>query len=199
VGVAFESDIAAHPVKSPKQNCQNDVPSMSMDGMLKLADAWTVERAFNDALGINLGWPERNSQHLGSGTGILDDGLKMIDPWTAGRQVPAFNDAFRINSAWPEINNQDLGSGNGFLAHWQGQTPEQDQGRRVTAAEPGSQAPGITVNGVALRLPQSILPSYNQSAMASGSYAQEVLPKVSAGTNLMAERKACFYVAKDIC
>lgn len=50
--------------------------------------------------------------------------------------------------------------------------------RKATVAEPGSRSPGDTVNGVALRLPLSKLPSYNQSAMASGCY-QEVLPKVS--------------------
>jgi hypothetical protein len=75
-------------------------------------------------------------------------------------------------------------------------TSQGEQQRRVIAAEPGSQAPGVTVNDVALRLPRNKLPSNNQSAMASGYYAQEVLPKVSAGTSLMAERKAACMLQK---
>ncbi|KAN0107236.1 hypothetical protein V8E52_010367 [Russula decolorans] len=155
--------------------------------------------------GTTSSWPQRNNQDLGPENRFLEDGLKSIDAWMAGRQVRSFDDTLGIDSgttcSWPQRNNQDLGSENGFLADWQAQTPlvtgvwsngafnntpdhemiprwttsQEIQGRRVIAAEPGSQAPGVTVNGVALRLPQAKLPSYNQSATASGFYAQEDL------------------------
>jgi hypothetical protein len=71
----------------------------------------------------------------------------------------------------------------------------QESGRRAEVAEPGSQAPGVTISGVALRLPQVKFPSDNQSATASGQSPQEVSTKVSAGTSLMTVRKA----ARCIC
>jgi hypothetical protein len=174
----FESDTAPHPVESPKEN---HVPSIPMDG-----DAWMAARqvpVFNDALGINTG---------------------------------------TTTSSLPERNFQDLGSENGPLADWQGRTPlatgvwsngafnvtpdhemvpgwttsQDNQERRVIVAEPGGQTPGITVNGVALRLPKLKLPLYNPSGIASGSNAQEISTKVSAGTSLMAERKAACMLRK---
>jgi hypothetical protein len=202
----FESDSAPHPVESPKEN---RVLSMSMDdGMddgLKWIDAWTTaqeDRAFDDALGFNSAtissWPEQNNQALGSETGFLHGGNNA---WMAGRQVGAFNDALGLD--WQDQtplatgvwNNGAFNTpGHEMIPGWTASQDEQQ--RRVIAAEPGSQAPGDTVNGVALRLPLTKLPSYNQSAMASGYYAQEVLTKVSAGTSLMAERKAACMLRK---
>lgn len=181
---------------------------------------------FGNVLGINSGktspWPQPNNQDLRSENKFLDDGIKLIDAWMAGGEVQAFNNAHSIDSGWPERINQDFGSENGFLADWQGQTPlatgvssngafnitpdhemvpgwttsQEEQGRRVLATEPGGQAPGATVNGVALRLPQLKLPSHNPSGIASGSNAQEISTKVSAGTNLIAERKAACILQK---
>jgi hypothetical protein len=219
----FESDISPHPVESSKEN---HVPSISMDDDAWMAarQVPVFNDALGINSGTTSSWPERNDQDLGSGNEFLDDGLKLIDGWMAERPVRAFNDALGINSGtttspWPERNHQDLAPEHGPLADWQGQTslatgvwsngafnitPDHEmvpgwttsQERRAIVAEPGSQAPGVTVNGVALRLPLIKLPWYNQNAMASGRYAQEVLTKVSAGTNLMAERKAACMLRK---
>ena len=68
-------------------------------------------------------------------------------------------------------------------------SPE-ELGRRDAVAEPGGQAPGDTVNSEALCHPQIKLPSDEQGATASGQSPEEILPEVSAGTNLMMARKA---------
>jgi hypothetical protein len=155
-----------------------------VDAWIAEGRAWS----YDDALGIDSGttssWPQRSNQDLGSENTFLDDGLKLIDAWIAGRQARPSNDALGINSGWPERKNQYLGSENGFLADCQAQTPsatgvwsngafnithememipgrttpQEEQGRRVIVAEPGSQAPGVTVNGVALRHPPAKLP-----------------------------------------
>jgi hypothetical protein len=114
----------------------------------------------------------------------MDVGLELIDGWRTAREVRAFDDALGIISGTP--------SSPGWT------TRQDEQGRRVIVTEPGSQAPGVT-NGVALRLPLLKPQSYNENAMASGSYAQEALTKVSAGTNLMAERKATCMLRKVYC
>lgn len=71
-----------------------------------------------------------------------------------------------------------------------GWATSQESGRRAAVAEHGSEAPGVNASGVALHHPRSIHPSDNQSATASGQSRQRILTKVSAGTNLMAVRKA---------
>jgi hypothetical protein len=138
----------------------------------------------------------------------MEDGLSLIDAWMAKQQVQTVNDAIGINSEI-ERNNRYLGSENGFPADWLDQTPgiwsnatpghdirpgwmsfKAEQERRVIVAEPGGQAPDVTVNGVALRLPLIKLQSDNQSAMTPGCYPQEVSIKVSAGTNLLTARQA---------
>ena len=125
----------------------------------------------------------------------MDDGLAIIDAWIARH------------------SDEDPGSRN---ADCQGQTPsamgvwhdgalsiapqhEITPSRRISqskqlecraaVAEPGSPTPGVAVNGEALRIALCKLPSANQNATASGSNPQKVLPKVSAGTNLMVTRQ----------
>jgi len=129
-----------------------------------------------------------------------NDGLGLVDVNMAGRQVRTFNDALGLNSG-TQGNIRDSGSENGFLPDWQGQTPlptgvwsnaacnttpeyemiagwmtddsEQLEERRVMVAEPGSQAPGVTVS-VALHPPHLKAPSQNPNGIASGSNAQEM-------------------------
>jgi hypothetical protein len=196
----IESSVAPRPVVFPSQN----VPPMSMDHGVKLVDAWMAERqvrAFDNALRINSG-PERHKRRYGE---------VERDVTVAPHQVE-----------FPRYGkrNKDLPSENGFLADWQGQTPlatgvwdsgahniaphhgmtlarcisqhEQELACRAAIAEPGSQAPGVAVNGVALRLPLLKLPSDNQGATASGSHLQKILNEVSAGTNQMAEPKVAY-------
>src|SRR5260370_1122079 len=111
---------------------------------------------------------------------------------------------------------KDSGSGSTCLADWKGKTPlasgiwhngafnnaphhemspgrttsQYEQERRATVAQPGSQAPGVTVSGVALRYPHVKLQPDNQDATASGWSQQKISNEVSAGTSLMAARKA---------
>ena len=191
-------DDAPRPVEFPSRN----VPRMSMDHGMKLVNAWMAgrqDRAFDDALGINSG-PERQKRRY-----------EEVDGDAAPRQVK-----FPRNGK----KNRDLRLENGFLADWRGQTPlatgvwddqvhniashhgmtparcisqqEQELACRAAVAKPESQAPGVAVNGVALRLPLLKLPSDNQGATASGSHLQKILNEVSAGTNQMAEPKAAY-------
>jgi hypothetical protein len=168
------------------------VQPMSMDHGLKLVDAWVAERQAwpsNDALGIS-SEPERKKRRF------------EVECDVAPRQVK-----FQRH----EQRNEDLESDNAFLAGWQGHSPsttgiwdggahdiapyhettpaqEQQLECRAAVVEPGSQAPGVAVNGVALRLPHIKLPSDAQDATASGSPLQKILNEVSAGANLMAAR-----------
>jgi len=175
------------PVEFPRQN----VPPMSMDDGLKLAEAWMAEqqvREFNNALVIDSSTtsssPERNKRKY-----------EEVECGVAPCQVK-----------FPrhEQRNENMGSGNGFLANWWGQTPlatgvwhngahsiapnhEDTPGRcisqelacRVAVAEPGSQTPGVAVNSVALRLPHLELPSDNHGATASGSHSKKILNETS--------------------
>jgi hypothetical protein len=168
--------------------------------ILRLADAWIAERevqAFDDALRVetNSSSEQHKRKH--------EDAEWDVAP----RQVK-----------FPRINqrNEDLRSENAF---WQGQTPSaagvrnngadnisphneitpgrglsQELARRVAVAEPGSQTPGVAVNGVALRLPQVILPSDDQGATASGSHPRRILNEVSAGTKLLAACQALYCI-----
>jgi hypothetical protein len=180
-----------------------------MDDGSKLIDAWMAERqvrAFNDALGINSGTtysrPDRNKRKY-----------EEVERDVAPRQVKCPRH---------EQRNEDLGSGNPFLADWQGQTHlatdvwhngahniaprheitpgrcisqgEQELACRAAVAEPGSQTPGVAVNGVALRHPHLKLPLDNHGATASGSHLKKILNEVSAGTNLMAACKAAYCI-----
>jgi hypothetical protein len=52
----------------------------------------------------------------------------------------------------------------------------------IVLPEPGSQTPGIAINGEALRPPPLELPSDTQNATASGCYAQKISTRISAGT-----------------
>jgi hypothetical protein len=116
----------------------------------------------------------------------------------AEREVRAFDDALgidwqgqtplEVSGVWSN-DAFNATPGHEVIPGW-AISPQDEQDRRVIVAEPGGQTPGVAVNSVALRLPQIKLPSYNQSAMASGFYRQEALTKVSAGTKLMAARKA---------
>ena len=70
-----------------------------------------------------------------------------------------------------------------------GVTPrQQKRARRAAVAVPGSQAPRITINGVAQRPPQVKLPLNSQSATASRQSRQKMLTEVGAGSNLMTVR-----------
>ena len=175
---------------------------MSMDHGLKLIDAWMAEqevRAFDDALGINLG-TERNKRKY--------DEVKWD---VAPRRQAKFQRHVQ--------RNEGLVSENAFLSDWQDQTPSamgfwnggahniaqshemtpewrtsqyEELACRAAVANPGSQTPGVAVNGMARRRPQLKLPSDIQGATASGSHHQKVLNEVSAGTSLMAAcRAAC--------
>ncbi len=116
----------------------------------------------------------------------------------------------------PKEQEKDSGSGSTCLADWKGKTPlasgvwhngafnnaphhemspgrttsQYEQERRATVAQPGSQPPGVTVSGVALRLPPMKLQPDNQDATASRWSQQKISSEVSAGTSLMAARKA---------
>jgi hypothetical protein len=157
----------------------DSVRPMSMDDGLKLIDAWMAERNKRKYEEVEWDVPPR-----------------------------------QVKFPRPEKRNEDLVSENAFLADGQGQTtlatdfwhngahniaphheitpgrsvsqPEQELACRAAVAEPGSQTPGVAVNGVALRLPHIKLPLDNQSATASGQSPQKILNEVSAGTNLMA-------------
>ena len=139
-------------------------------------------------------FPRQNTTHVSSMS--KDDGLAIIDAWVARH------------------SDEDPGSRN---ADCQGQTPsamgvwhdgalniapqheiipgrsisqgKQELDCRAAVAEPGSPTPGVAVNGEALRINLCKLPSANQNATASGSHPWKVLPKVSAGTNLMVTRQ----------
>ena len=187
------SDVDPRPVEFPGQN---HLPSMSMDDVLRLVDARIAEqqdRAFSNTLGMNSSttssWPQQNKRRH--------------------EEVRRDSALYQVKFPRHEQSYEDLGSGN---THLQGQTPldaldiaphhEITPGRCVSqdnrelawkgaVAEPGrSQTPGVTVNGVALRLPLIKHPSYDQSAMASGCYPMEVLIEVSAGTKPMAAAPA---------
>ena len=194
----IQSAVAPWPVEFPQEN----VSPMSMDHRLKSVDVWKAEqevRAFDNALGINLE-TKRNKRKY-------EDEVE----WDV---APRQSKLQRY-----EQRNEGLGLENVFLADWQGQTPSatgvwnggahniaqsheitpacrmsqyEEPACRAAVAEPGSQTPGVAVNGMALRLPHLELPSDNQGATASGSHLQKILNKVSAGTNLMAAcRAAC--------
>ena len=107
-----------------------------------------------------------------------------------------FNNALDMEttSLWAEPRRLDeIESG---VAPCPGWTASQELARIATVAEPGGQAPGVTVDSEALRLPQGILQRDNQDAGASGSSQEKILPEVSAGTSLMAERKAACMLRK---
>ena len=205
-----ESAVAPRPVEYYSR--QNVLP-MSMDDVLKLADARIARRQvgeFNDAPSFNSSmtseWPERHKRRY-----------EEVESGVAPRRVK-----FRRH----EQRNEGSGSGNAFLAGWQGQTPlamdvwhngahnitphheippgqcisqdEQELARRAAVAEPGSQTPGVAVDGVALRHPHLKLPSDNHGATASGSRLKKILNEVSAGTNLMAACKAAYCICYGV-
>ena len=164
---------------------RNHVPTMTMDDDgSKLVDAWVAERqvqAFNDALGMNSCTTSSWSRQ--------DKWRHEEVEWDVPRQVK-----------FPrhDQRDEDLGSGN---ATWQGQTPGlcispevQEKACKAADMEPRSQTPDVAVNSVALRLPPIKHPLYNQNAMASGYYPQEVLTKVGAGAKLMAAPKVAYHM-----
>jgi hypothetical protein len=75
--------------------------------------------------------------------------------------------------------------------------PQRQQVCGAVPPEPGIQTSGVTVNGVALRLPHVILPSDNQSAVAPGCYPRKIVTEVSAGTNLMATSRSAVYFTES--
>lgn len=188
------SVVAPQPVQSTTLNSQ----LMSMDDVLKSVDAWMVERQVlesNDSPGATSSWPQRN--------GDVE--------WDVVQH--------QVKFPRHEQRNEDLGSVNPYLADWQSQTPlamgvwhngahniapqheitsrryiSQELACRAAVAEPETQTPGVTVNGVSLRLPQCKLLAADQSATASGSCPQKVLPKVSAGTSLVTARKMAYII-----
>ena len=180
------SDVASQPVQPPTR----DSPPMSMDDVLKSVDAWMAERQVpesNDAPGTTESWPQRSKR----------------------RNEDVEWDVAPHRVKFPR-RNEDLGSGNPFLANWQGQTPlatgiwhngahniaphHEELVYRAAVAEPGTQTPGVAVNGVALRHPHLKFPTDNQGAAASGSHIKKILSKVSAGTSLMAARKMAYII-----
>ena len=189
-----------------------DVSSMSMDDGVKLVDAWMAERqvpAFDNALSANgtaSSWPEPNKRKF-----------EEVEQDVAPRQAKLPRHGQR---------DEDLAPANASWSNWQGQTPsetrvwsngapnisphhekapgpctsqeEQELACRAAVAEPGSQAPGVTISGVALRLPLLTLPLNDPSATASGRSPQKMLNEVSAGTNLMTARKAAYCICCGI-
>jgi hypothetical protein len=163
----IESGVVPRPVELSTQN----VRPKSMVDVMRLVDAWIAAkrevRAFDDALGINLR-PERNKRRYEEAE------------WDVAPRQAKFPRRH-------EQRNEDLGPKTTFLAHWQVQSPIPQQQKlacRAAVAEPGSQTPGVAVNGVALQLPHIKLPFNNQGATASGSHTKKILYEVSAGTNL---------------
>ena len=186
----FESGVSPRPVEL---SMQNHLQSMSMDDVVRLADARIAEqrdRAFIDTFGMSSGTTSLWSLQSERGYEELERVTSHQVKFLGHKQM-----------------DEDLGWGN---ADWKGQTPlatgvwenglldvgrhksrsEQEIACRVAAVtERGSETPGVAVNSVALRLPLVNQPSHNQSAKASGCYQREVLTKVSARAKLMAARK----------
>jgi hypothetical protein len=199
---------------------RNQVTPMSydMDTMLRMPDRQMAEqrlaeenavRAYNRALCIDwktpasettLACPARNKRKV-----------EEVEWDVAPRRV-------KVSKSEQE---KDSGSGSTCLADWKGKTPlasgvwhngafnnaphhemspgwttsQYEQERRATVTQPGSQPPGVTVSGVALHLPHLKLQPDNQDATASEWSQQKISSEVSAGTNLMAARKA----ASSVC
>jgi hypothetical protein len=129
-------------------------------------------------------------QLCGMGDAVLADPRGQTRLPVAGvRLSEAFNNALDLEttSPWPEPRRlEEMERG---VAPRPGWTP-QEQARRTAVAGPGSQTPGVAVNGVALRRPQLKLPLDNHCATASGSHLKKILTKESAGTKLMTVRWA---------
>lgn len=90
------------------------------------------------------------------------------------------------------------------LPEWAGKVVESSPARleqvvcgTAVVAASGGQTPGVTVNGVALRPPQSRLLLENRSATTSGYHKQKVSIGVSAETNPMAASKSPTFVPES--
>ncbi|KAN0103747.1 hypothetical protein V8E52_011669 [Russula decolorans] len=116
----------------------------------------------------------------GMGNEVLADPQGQTQLSVAGvRLSEAFNNALDVETTalWPEPRRlEEIPSG---VAPGPGCTTSQEPARRAAAAVPGGQAPGITINGEALRHPQLILQPDNQGASASGSSQQQNLTEPS--------------------
>ncbi len=163
-----------------------------------------LPRSMQEAWASNDAWPGQNKRRL-----QLED---------VGRDL----DLRQVKFPRQEQIHERLGSQNAFLADRHVQTPlatgvwnngafnfapdhlmtpgwttpqvDRELACRAAVALPGSQTPGVAVNGEALHSPQLKLPSYDPSTVASGSNAQKILTEVSAGTNLMTARKTAYCV-----
>ena len=165
-----------------------------------------LNQAFNNALDMETfeggvaphlaGFPRRN--HVPTMT-MDDDGSTSSWPWQDERRREEVEwDVVPRQVKFPrhEQRDEDLGSGN---ATWQDQIPglcispdEQEQACSTADVEPRSQTPDVAINSVAPRFPPIKHPLYNQNAMASGYYPQEVLTKVGARARLMAAPKVAY-------
>jgi hypothetical protein len=108
-----------------------------------------------------------------------------------------FNNALDVETTilWSEPRrHEEIQSG---VAPGPGCTTSQELARRAAVAVPGGQAPGITINGETLRLPQLTLQPDNQGASASGSSEQQISTEVSAGTNLMMACRAAYCICLE--
>ena len=129
-------------------------------------------------------------QLCGIGNVVLADPQGQILMPVAGvRLNETFNKALDTETTALSPDPQMRVEIEGAVAQHPGFTT-QVQARRAAVAGPGSQAPGVTINDMALRLPQLKLPLNNQSATASGQSSQEISTEVSVGTSLMTARKA---------
>jgi hypothetical protein len=119
---------------------------------------------------------------------LIDRQSQIRLPVAAG--VPlneTFNKALDMEAASPWSEPRRLEGMKNGVAPRPGWTHE-EIGRRAAVALPGSQTPGIAVNGMALRRPHLKLPLDNHGATASGQSSKKILTEVSAGTSLMTAR-----------
>jgi len=99
-------------------------------------------------------------------------------PVTGVRLSEVFNNALDVETTalWSETRRQEIQSG---VAPGPGCTTSQEIARRAAVAVPGGQAPGVTIDGEALRLPHLKLQPENQGASASGSSEQQISTETS--------------------
>jgi hypothetical protein len=134
----------------------------------------------------------------GMGSAVLADPQGQTRLPVAGVHLSeVFNNALDVETTilWSEPRrHEEIQSG---VAPGPGCTTSQELARRAAVAVPGGQAPGITINGETLRLPQLTLQPDNQGASASGSSEQQISTEVSAGTNLMMACRAAYCICLE--
>ena len=128
---------------------------------------------------------------------FVESGHQVLVEPEAELQLPLADDW--SNAAFEQVCMKWL---NDMPAQPQGLTqlpvedPQRQQVCGAVPPEPGIQTPGVTVNGVALRLPPVKLSSDNQSVV-SGCYPRKIVTEVSAGTNLMATSRSAVYFTES--